>query len=516
MLVPGTIVCVAPENVQGVVARIEAGEVLLVLVSDRHREGEGGFACKDGWELDLWQTRRVPEAACQSQGSLSRTETDRLLRALGRQTARNHYFALHRQTPFVPDVAPAPVSGRSYGPEEMEQLFEAGFDFWLTGGRFNDAFEARFAKRLGRAFCLTANSGSSANLLAVAALTSPKLGQRRLKPGDEVLTTAAGFPTTIAPLVQYGLVPVFLDADPATGNVRPEQLEAAVTDKTRLVMLAHTLGNPFDLAAVMATVRAHDLWLIEDCCDALGAGFDRDGLAGPCGGFGHIATFSFYPAHHITMGEGGAVVTDDPLLHKLLLSFRDWGRDCWCPTGHDNTCSHRYDWKFPLLPAGYDHKYVYSHLGYNLKITDMQAAIGLAQLDRLDGFIAARKRNFAFLHEALADLEGPLLGLPRATPGSDPSWFGFLVTLGPDAGEREDVLRRLSAHKIGTRLLFAGNILCQPCAEGLTHRAPVPLDGTETILRRSFWLGLYPGLGEAQLAHAAGCLRAWLTGSGTC
>lgn len=514
---PGAVVCFK-EKARGVVARVDAGMALVVLPADG-TGGEGTLAVTllpDGapLTLDLWQTGRLAEADCRPVGELSREDCDRLLRALGRQAARNQYHAFHRKAPFVPDAAPAPVSGKSYGPEEMENLVEASFDFWLTTGRFNDAFEERFAAFVGRRFCLTANSGSSANLLAVAALTSPKLGTRRLRPGDEVITTAAGFPTTVAPLIQYGLVPVFLDADPATGNVRPEQIEAAVTEKTRLLMFAHTLGNPFDVAAVMATARAHDLWVIEDCCDALGATFDRDGLTGRCGTFGHIATFSFYPAHHITMGEGGAVVTDDPLLRKLLMSFRDWGRDCWCPPGHDNTCGRRYDWKFPLLPAGYDHKYVYSHLGYNLKITDMQAAVGLAQLDRLEGFIAARRRNFSFLSEALADLEGPLLFLPRATPGSDPSWFGFLMTLGPAAGEREALLRHLAAHKVGTRLLFAGNMLRQPCAEGMAHRAPVPLAGTDTIMRRSFWIGLYPGLDEAQLGHAAACLRAWLTGGG--
>jgi len=514
---PGAVVAF-DDTLRGVVARVADGRTLVVLPAE-NAAGEGVLTVVTlpGGErlaLDLWETRRLPEDRCRPVGEIGREDCDRLLRALGRQAARNHYHALHRKAPFVPDAAPAPVSGKSYGPEEMENLVEAAFDFWLTTGRFNDAFEARFAAFLGRKFCLTANSGSSANLLAVAALTSPKLGERRLRPGDEVITTAAGFPTTVAPLIQYGLVPVFLDADPATGNVRPEQIEAAVTERTRLVMLAHTLGNPFDLAAVMATARAHALWVIEDCCDALGATFDREGVTGRCGTFGHIATFSFYPAHHITMGEGGAVVTDDPLLRKLLLSFRDWGRDCWCPPGHDDTCGRRYDWKFPLLPAGYDHKYVYSHLGYNLKITDMQAAVGLAQLDRLDGFIAARRRNFAFLTEALADLEGPLLSLPRPTPGSDPSWFGYLLTLGPAAGEREALLRHLAAHKIGTRLLFAGNMLRQPCAEGMPHRTPVALSGTDTILRRSFWMGLYPGLDEGQLGWAAACLRDWLTGEG--
>lgn len=462
--------------------------------------------------FDLWSTYRVEADGCEAVGNLSEADLDALLRCQGRQAAREHYNARHLPRPFVPDASPVPVSGKCYGATEMESLVEASFDFWLTTGRFNDAFESKLAERLGRKYCLTVNSGSSANLVAVAALTSPKLKERRLRPGDEVITVAAGFPTTVAPLAQYGLVPVFVDVDPATGNVRPEQIEQAVTDKTRLIILAHTLGNPFDLATVMRVAKAHDLWVIEDCCDALGARYARDGIDGLCGAIGHIATFSFYPAHHITMGEGGAVATDDPLLRKLLMSFRDWGRDCWCPPGVDNSCSRRFQWKFPLLPEGYDHKYVYSHLGYNLKITDMQAAVGLAQLDRLDGFVADRKRNFAILTDALADLEGPLLQLPKAIPGSDPSWFGYLLTLGPKAGDREELMRFLAEHKIGVRLLFAGNILRQPCAEGMPHRVAAALDGTDVILRRSFWIGLYPGLRREQLEHAAGCLRRWLTG----
>lgn len=463
--------------------------------------------------LDLWQSRRLALAELTPAGTLDREVLDRVLRAMGRGAAKAHYAARHVPGPFVPDVSSVPVSGKCYGSAEMELLVEASFDFWLTTGRFNDLFEKKLAGVLGRRFCLTANSGSSANLLAISALTSPKLGDRRLRPGDEIITVAAGFPTTVTPIIQNGLVPVFLDADPATGNVRPEQLEAAVGPRTRGIFLAHTLGNPFDVAEALRVARKHDLWLVEDCCDALGARYARDGQEGPCGGFGHIATFSFYPAHHITMGEGGAVVTDDPVLSKILVSFRDWGRDCWCAPGTDGSCKRRYDVKFPLLPAGYDHKYVYSHLGYNLKITDMQAAVGLAQLDRLDGFIADRRRNFAFLRDALADLEGNGLILPRPTPGSDPSWFGFLLTLEKGTGDRADLLRRLEAHKIGSRLLFAGNMLCQPCSEGMVHRCPFPLEGTDAILRRSFWIGLYPGLTEAQLAHSVRQLRLWLAGA---
>lgn len=502
----------------GVVLRLVESSALAVIQSSEATPEADIFhvATADGTDqslrLDLWDTRRVDIHQCKALGSLADGELNRLVRAMGKQAARSHYEAFHTPRPFVPGTSSVPVSGKRYGAQEMENLVDASFDFWLTTGRFNDDFEARLAAWLGRRFCLTANSGSSANLLAIAALCSPKLGERRLKPGDEVITTATGFPTTVAPLVQHGLVPVFLDTDPATGNIRPEQIAGAVTEKTRLICLAHTLGNPFDVAEVMRVARQHDLWVVEDCCDALGARYAKAGLDGFCGTFGHIATFSFYPAHHITMGEGGAVVTDDPTLRKLLLSYRDWGRDCWCPPGVDDTCSRRYEWQFPLLPKGYDHKYVYSHMGYNLKITDMQAAVGLAQLDRLEGFNAERRRNFEFLHQSLRDLEGPLLTLPKATPGSDPCWFGYLLTLGPEAGNREELLRFMADHKIGTRLLFAGNILRQPCAEGMVHRAPVPLTGTDTIMHRSLWVGLYPGLVREQLQHTVDCLRRWLTG----
>jgi len=487
---PGQLIRLAHMSETGVILRL-AGQSALAVFENAGPAPEADIfrvtplsaqSSAPELHLDLWHTRRMEASLCECVGELSTADLNQLLRAMGRQAARGHYEACHLPKPFVADLSPVPVSGKCYGAEEMENLVEASFDFWLTTGRFNDAFEARLAAWLGRSTCLTVNSGSSANLLAVAALCSPKLKERRLKPGDEVITTATGFPTTVAPLVQCGLVPVFLDADPATGNIRPEQIQAAITDKTRLICLAHTLGNPFDVAEVLRVAKMHDLWVVEDCCDALGSRYDKDGVTGLCGTFGHISTFSFYPAHHITMGEGGAVATDDPLLRKLLLSYRDWGRDCWCAPGVDNTCGCRYDWKFKLLPKGYDHKYVYSHMGYNLKLTDMQAAVGLAQLDRLEAFNLERRKNFAFLTQALADLEGSLLTLPKATPGSDPCWFGYMLTLGPEAGEREELLRFLDARKVGTRMVFAGNILRQPCAEDMLHRAPVPLEGADKAL----------------------------------
>jgi Predicted pyridoxal phosphate-dependent enzyme apparently involved in regulation of cell wall biogenesis len=342
----------------------------------------------------------------------------------------------------------------------------------------------------------------------VAALCSPLLKERRLKPGDEVITVAAGFPTTVAPLVQHGLIPVFVDATSPTYNAVPEQIEAAVTPKTRAIFLAHTLANPFDVASVAAAVRKHDLWFLEDACDALGSTYTLDGRETPCGAFGHISTFSFYPAHHITMGEGGAVACDDPLLCKVLLSLRDWGRDCWCAPGHDDTCKRRYARKFATLPEGYDHKYVYSQLGYNLKISDMQAACGVAQLERLDGFIAARRKNFAQLSAALAPAEGALI-LPKATPGSNPAWFGFPVTL-DERFNRREFCEYLNAQKIGTRLLFAGNLTRQPCFEGVTYRDPFGLDGTDKIMNQSLWVGVYPGLTEAHLTYLAEKMCSWL------
>lgn len=412
----------------------------------------------------------------------------------------------HGPRPFRPGQDPVPASGKVFGPAELVSLVDASLDFWLTTGRFNAAFEKRLAGFLGVKHALTTNSGSSANLLALSALTSPLLGDRALKPGDEVLTVAAGFPTTVNPILQNGLVPVFVDVQIPTYNVDPDALAAAVSKRTRAVMLAHTLGNPFDLDRVLEIARAHDLWVVEDCCDALGSTYGGRNV----GTFGHIGTLSFYPAHHITMGEGGAVFTDDPLLKRVVESLRDWGRDCYCPPGKDNTCRKRFDWQLGSLPAGYDHKYTYSHVGYNLKITDMQAAVGLAQLDRLPEFIARRKANFAYLRERLAPLEGALI-LPEATPGSDPAWFGFPLTLRPEAPVRRvDLLRELSAGRVGTRLLFGGNLTRQPYFRGLNYRVSGALTHTDLITDQTFWVGVYPGLDPAMLDFVADRMEAGL------
>ena len=405
---------------------------------------------------------------------------------------------------FRPGESAVPVSGRVFDAEDVATLVDASLDFWLTTGRYAAQFETQFAAAVGARFATLVNSGSSANLLALSCLTSATHGARRLRPGDEVITLAAGFPTTLNPILQNGAVPVFVDVTVPTYNVDVSQLESARSDRTRAIILAHTLGNPFEAEAVRDFARAHDLWLIEDCCDALGASYRGQ----PVGTFGDLATFSFYPAHHITMGEGGAVVTNDLALRKVVESFRDWGRDCWCPPGHDNTCGKRYDWKLGDLPFGYDHKYTYSEIGYNLKVTDMQAAVGVSQLRKLPEFIAARRRNFQFLAEALRDLTDYLV-LPEATPDSDPSWFGFPLATRPDGPlTRDAVLRRLEQAKIGTRLLFGGNLTRQPAYRESPQRVIGDLPNSDFVMNHVFWLGVYPGLSEAMLQYVSDTLHA--------
>ena len=410
----------------------------------------------------------------------------------------------HGKKEFVPGTSPVPVSGKVFGAPEMRLLVESSLDFWLTTGRFNQAFEIRMKKFLGRKHVLTCNSGSSANLLAASALCSPFL-ERPLQPGDEVITCATGFPTTVNPLLQNQLVPVFLDVDIPTYNVKADRIESAISDRTRAIMVAHTLGNPFDLATVMDVAKRYDLYVVEDTCDALGATYDGKMV----GSFGDIGTLSFYPAHHITMGEGGAVFTSNSLMKRSLESIRDWGRDCWCEPGKDNTCGKRFDWQLGDLPKGYDHKYTYSSIGYNLKITDMQAAVGLAQMDRLPGFIADRRSNFAFLTEQLSDLQDFFI-LPEATPRSDPSWFGFPMTVRDGAPfGRDDLTRRLDACRIGTRLVFAGNLLRQPYFKGRNYRVHGDLTTSDQVMNSSFWIGLYPGLTRDHLAYIVETIRSF-------
>ncbi|MCM2305835.1 MAG: lipopolysaccharide biosynthesis protein RfbH [Sulfuritalea sp.] len=412
---------------------------------------------------------------------------------------RDYAAQKEQRAPFVPGQTAVPPAGRVLDAEAYVAMIDAALDGWLTTGRFNDEFERLIAQRIGVKRALTTNSGSSANLLALSALTSPLLGERSLKPGDEVITAAAGFPTTINPILQNGLVPVFVDSKLPEYNPTPESIEAAIGPRTRAIMLAHALGNPFEADVLRRLADQHGLWLIEDCCDAFGSKLHGRNV----GSFGHLGTLSFYPAHHITTGEGGAVFTDDPIIARAVESFRDWGRDCYCAPGKDNTCGKRFDWQLGDLPRGYDHKYTYSHAGYNLKITDMQAALGVAQMARLDEFIAARKRNFAHLSARLAACEEFLI-LPEATPDSDPSWFGFLLTLRENAPfSRVDLLRYLDQHKIGTRLLFAGNVTRQPYMQDRSYRVAGTLTNADIITERSFWIGIYPGLTKEMLDYAA-------------
>ncbi len=410
---------------------------------------------------------------------------------------KEYYQYKFSPRPFVPGQSYVPVSGKVFDEQELVKLVDSSLDFWLTTGRYALEFEERFAEWIGIKHCLLVNSGSSANLLALSALTSPKLGDKRLVPGDEVITVAAGFPTTVNPIFQNQLVPVFIDVELPGYDIDIKQLELALSKRTKAIMIAHTLGNPFNLEQVMDFVQKHDLWLIEDNCDAVGSTYQGK----KTGTFGHISTVSFYPAHHMTMGEGGAVLTSDTRLKKILESYRDWGRDCWCPPGVDNTCNKRYGWQLGELPFGYDHKYTYSHVGYNLKMTDMQAAVGVAQLDKLPEFIQKRRENFAFIHQHLQDLQDFLL-LPQASPNSDPSWFGFPLYVKESAPfSRNDLVKYLEDKRIGTRLLFAGNLLRQPLYEGLNYRVIGDLANADKIMQNVFWLGVFPGLTQEMLSY---------------
>jgi CDP-6-deoxy-D-xylo-4-hexulose-3-dehydrase len=407
---------------------------------------------------------------------------------------------------FEPGQSVVPVSGKVIGARELQLMVEASLDGWLTTGRFNAAFEERLAKFLGVKYLITVNSGSSANLVAFSTLTSSRLGDRAIQPGDEVIGVAAGFPTTVNPILQFGAVPVFVDVDLATHNIDATKIEAAIGPKTKAIMLAHSLGNPFNLDVVTALCKKHGLWLVEDCCDALGATYDGKLV----GTFGDIGTLSFYPAHHITMGEGGAVFTNNAELKLIAESFRDWGRDCYCPPGKDNTCNKRFCWKLGNLPEGYDHKYTYSHLGYNLKISDMQAACALGQMDRLEEFIRIRRHNFSYLKERLQSC-AEFLHLPEATPKSDPSWFGFPIVLKPESGVRRvDLLNYLDQAKIGTRLLFAGNLTRQPYMIGRNFRVSGELTNTDIVMNQTFWLGVYPGLTDTHLDYIVEKLETFL------
>lgn len=414
----------------------------------------------------------------------------------------------HSKNLIQPGIDMIPVSGKVYDAHEMTNLVDASLDFWLTTGRYNEKFQKSLSNFLNIKHAMTTNSGSSANLLALSALTSHIHKDKALKPGDEVITVAAGFPTTVNPIIQNGLVPVFIDVELATYNVQVDLIESAISEKTRAIMLAHTLGNPFDLDSVLQIVNKYDLWLIEDCCDALGSTYKNKYV----GGFGDVATCSFYPAHHITMGEGGAVLTNNGKLKRVIDSFRDWGRDCHCDPGQDNTCGKRFNWKLGDLPLGYDHKYIYSHTGYNLKITDMQAAIACAQIDKLPSFIEARKNNFSYLKSRLSALDEYLI-LPEATQNSDPSWFGFPITIrDKDDRIRPKLLEYLERNKIATRLIFAGNITKQPYFKNIEYRLGSDLENTDMVMNNSFWVGIYPRITNEALDYIADTMERFFNG----
>ena len=447
--------------------------------------------------IKLVKLHYIPSDICERLGAVKKEFLNKILRAFTKYAGSIYYNNFCKEN--ILDKIPA--SGKILDKYDLFSLIDASLDMWLTAGRFTEEFEKKFPKYLDRKYCALVNSGSSANLLALSALTSYKLGERRLKSGDEVITVAAGFPTTITPIIQNKLVPVFIDVDLGTYNINTEYVEDAITDKTRAIFLAHSLGNPFNVDKILEICHKYNLWLIEDNCDALGSKYNSKYT----GTFGHISTFSFYPAHHITMGEGGAVLTDDFELYKIICSFRDWGRDCWCPPGKDNTCGKRFSWKLGNLPFGYDHKYIYSHLGYNLKATDFQAAIGLTQLEKLPGFIDRRKENFKLLYDSFKK-EGlnEYFILPRWLPESDVSWFGFPLTVKDDVSfGRKELIEFLEKNKIGTRLLFAGNMINQPVFKNnqINYRVFGELKNTDKIMKDTFWIGVWPGITEDKLDY---------------
>jgi CDP-4-dehydro-6-deoxyglucose reductase, E1 len=507
-----------PHNLERKLAAMEASGAALVFGPAHTIDEAGATRGMLGWALEErvfracsttrptrfqpWLGPRsgdaqVPPNACRYRGTMTpNASVDQILALVSEYAG-----AAHAPRAFDPENPRVPASGRVFGPEEVVELVRTSLDFWLTAGPEARVFERDLARRTGQRHALLVNSGSSANLLALTALTSPKLGDRRLRPGDEVITVAAGFPTTVNPIIQNGLVPVFVDVTLPSYNIDVSQLEGALSERTRALMVAHTLGNPFDLDAVSAFCERHQLFLIEDCCDALGSTWRGE----PVGTFGELATLSFYPAHQITLGEGGAVLTRRPKLKKIVESYRDWGRDCWCEPGCADTCGKRFTQQFGDLPYGYDHKFVYSHLGYNLKATDMQAAIGTVQLSRLDDFVARRRENHSYLREALAPWSEYLI-LPEQDQRAETSWFGFAVTVRPEAPyTKHDLVTHLHGRGIDSRQLMAGNLLRQPAYSEIEHRVAAPLSVTDLIADGSFWIGCYPGIGAAEREHVAAC-----------
>ena len=460
--------------------------------------------------LDVRNKSITGTASLLAIGELDKTLLEKITRLEILSKVENYYDLFHanREGAFDPNQSSVPYGGRVYDEREMRSLVDSSLDFWLTAGRYNKQFEQEYAEFLGVRYALLTNSGSSANLLAFSALTSPKLKDRQIKPGDEVITVAAGFPTTVTPIVQNGAVPVFVDVDLGTYNILVDRIEAAISPKTKAIMIAHTMGNPFELDKVMEIAEKHNLWVVEDNCDALGSTFNGK-LTGT---HGHIGTSSFYPPHHMTMGEGGAVYTNNALLKSIVESFRDWGRDCWCPSGCDNTCNKRFGWELGSLPYGYDHKYTYSHIGYNLRVTEMQAAIGVEQLKKVPMFTQARKNNFNRLHEGLKDLEEYFI-LPRATRNSDPSWFGFILTVRDGVKfTKSEIVAHLENNRIQTRMLFAGNLTRQPAFQNVNYRVSGDLTNTDKILHDTFLVGVYPGMTDEKIDYMVNTIRAFVLG----
>jgi CDP-6-deoxy-D-xylo-4-hexulose-3-dehydrase len=487
-------------NKIGIIIEVNSSEKYTVLMLNRTTSSNDKFLLINDLEFnyDIKNKVILSQNEINEIGIIEKNTLESILRddILGK--VEDYYNNIHLNVKnFDANTTQINYGGRVFDERELKNLVDSSLDFWLTAGRYSKQFEKQFAEYVGVKYALLTNSGSSANLLAFSALTSPKLGGRRIMPGDEVITVAAGFPTTVAPMIQNGAIPVFLDVDLGTYNILPEQIEEAVTDKTKAIMIAHTMGNPFRLDIVMQVAEKYNLWVIEDNCDALGSKFENKFT----GTFGHIGTSSFYPPHHMTMGEGGAVYTNDPKLKMIIESFRDWGRDCWCPSGCDDTCKKRFGWQLGTLPEGYDHKYTYSHIGYNLRVTDMQAAVGIEQLKKVPDFVQARKNNFNRLLQGLIDLEKYFI-LPKPTDNSDPSWFGFILTIRDGMPfKRNEIVEFLEQNRIQTRMLFAGNLVRQPAFQDVNYRIHKDLKNTDKILHDTFLVGVYPGLDNEMIDY---------------
>ncbi len=500
------------ENVEGylglIVDNIEGSYIVAELSNGSHPNDQLILVRLDQDDSPMfcdWKKRKtIPSSQLILKGNLNQTDLEKVLRKDILTKVEGFYHLFHeKKKKFNEETDSISYGGRVYDEREMKSLVDSSLDFWLTAGRFSKQFEKEFADFIGVRYALLTNSGSSANLLAFSALTSPKLEERRIKPGDEVITVAAGFPTTVTPIVQNGAIPVFLDVDLGTYNILADQIEGAITEKTKAIMIAHTMGNPFQLDKVLEIANKYNIWVVEDNCDALGSRYNGK-LTGT---FGHIATSSFYPPHHMTMGEGGAVYTNDAKLKMIIESFRDWGRDCWCPSGCDDTCKKRFGWQLGSLPEGYDHKYTYSHIGYNLRVTDMQAAVGVEQLKKVSGFAEARKRNFNRLLAGLSDL-GEYFILPKATENSDPSWFGFILTVKDNTHfTKNEIVKHLENNRVQTRMLFAGNLTRQPSFIGVNYRVHGELKNTDKILNDTFLVGVYPGLTDEKIDYVVRKIR---------